>query len=97
MTVELTVAIGIACTVLGSVATLAAKKRAERHEATEEGKNNGVVLTEIGYIKSGIDDIKRKHERMDAQFLDIATRVTAVEASADQAHKRLDDHLSAKI
>ena len=27
-----------------------------------DGKQDGVILTEIGYLKSGVDDIKRKIE-----------------------------------
>ena len=44
-------------------------------------------MTEIGYIKSGIDDIKaeqREQRNTNTQFLE---RLTAVEASAKQAHK----------
>ncbi len=47
-------------------------------------------MTEIGYIKSGIDDIKaeqREQRNTNTQFLE---RLTAVEASAKQAHKRID-------
>ena len=51
-----------------------------------EGKKGGVVLTELGYIKSGVDDIKRKQEKQD----EVISRLTAVESSAKQAHKRID-------
>jgi hypothetical protein len=60
------------------------------------GKADGVVLTEIGYIKAGIDDIKRKQDRQDELYIKIAERLTAVEASAKQAHHRID-RLEGKI
>ncbi len=69
--------------------------RNRKKDETEEGRNRGAVLTEMGYIKSGIDDIKRKQERQEEkqeeQYIKITERLTGVEASAKQAHKRLDD------
>lgn len=62
--------------------------------AAEDGQQSGTVLTEIGYIKSGIDDIKRKQEKADAQHIEVMTRLAKVEASTTQAHKRLDNHIS---
>ena len=47
-------------------------------------------MRSIGYIKANTDDIKRKQEKQDEQYLRISERVTAVEASAKQAHHRLD-------
>ena len=44
----------------------------------------------FGYIKSGVDDIKRKQEKEDERHVQVVSRLTAVEASAKQAHHRLD-------
>ena len=32
--------------------------RNKKADDSSEGKQNGIILTEIGYIKGGIDDIK---------------------------------------
>lgn len=56
-----------------------------------DGKKDGVILTEIGYLKSGVDDIKRKIEEDDTRYYKLAERVAAVEQSAKQAHKRIDE------
>ncbi|MCL6639275.1 MAG: hypothetical protein K6T80_06305 [Firmicutes bacterium] len=90
MTVELTVAISIACALLGAGIGVATFKKNSEKDAAEEGKNDGIFLTEIGYIKAGIDDIKRKQDKQDELYVRIAERVTAVEASAKQAHLRID-------
>lgn len=37
------------------------------------------MLTEIGYIKSGVDDMKRKMEQTDKHYIDLEKRVTAME------------------
>ena len=96
MTVELTVVISIACTVLGAAIGYATFRKNREKDAEEEGKVDGVVLTEIGYIKAGIDDIKRKQDKQDELYIKIAERLTAVEASAKQAHLRID-RLEGKI
>lgn len=96
MTVELTAVISIACTVLGAAIGFATFRKNGEKDAEEKGKADGVVLTEIGYIKAGIDDIKRKQDRQDELYIKIAERLTAVEASAKQAHHRID-RLEGKI
>jgi len=48
------------------------------------------MLSDIGYIKGGIDDIKHKQEKSDDRHIELCERVTAVESSASQAHKRID-------
>jgi hypothetical protein len=84
-------------TVIGVVGGLAAiifgyatYKRNQKTDDSNEGKESGTLFTEIGYIKSGIDDIKRKQDKQDERLLQISERLTAVEASSKQAHKRLD-------
>ena len=69
---------------------LATFLRNKHSDDVGEGKKGGVVLTELGYIKSGVDDIKRKQEKQDEQNIEVISRLTAVESSAKQAHKRID-------
>jgi hypothetical protein len=92
---------GILVTVIGAVGGLCAiafgyatYKRNRKADDSSEGKETGTLFTEIGYIKSGIDDIKRKQEKQDERYTVMVERLSAVEASAKQAHKRIDriDH-----
>ena len=39
-----------------------------------------MIISEIGYVKSGIDDIKRRQEKMDERHYALQSRVTALEA-----------------
>lgn len=91
MNVSLTVLISLVCTLVGAGAAILTLRRSAAKADNEEGKTSGTILTEIGYIKSGVDDIKRHQEKQDDQYLDLRQRVTTVEASAKQAHKRLDN------
>lgn len=88
MTIETIIGIivGIAGAVFGCVTFFRNKKS----DAAAGGKKDGIVLTELGYIKSGVDDIKRKQEKHDEQYVVVVSRLTAVEESTKQAHKRLD-------
>lgn len=81
---------GIAGTASAILFAILAFRRNTKSDDTEAGKQSGVVLTEIGYIKAGVDDIKRKQDRQDEQHIEIVERLSAVESSAKQAHHRID-------
>lgn len=56
----------------------------------KEAKSDATILTELGYIKGGIDDVKAEQREQRKTNTEFVTRLTDVEASAKQAHKRLD-------
>jgi len=64
--------------------------RNKKTDDTKEAKEDGIILTELGYIKSGVDDIKHKQAEQEKQNLAFVRELTAVEESAKQAHKRID-------
>lgn len=82
--------ISIVAAIAGVVFGLATYNRNKKKDNAEDGKQSGIVLTELGYIKSSVDDIKRKQDRQDDQTLKFMTDLTAVQESAKQAHKRID-------
>lgn len=61
---------------------------------TKEDKNdsaqNATVLVELGTIKGGIQDIKDEQKAQRETNIEFVQRLTAVEESAKQAHKRID-------
>ena len=65
-------------------------RRTDKTDNNAEGVKYGTMLSDIGYIKSGVDDIKQKQKEQDRQHLEVVTRLTAVEESSKQAHKRID-------
>lgn len=89
MTIEY-VSIALLCTIIGGVIGILTFSRAKSKDDKNEGQQSGQMLTEMGYIKSGIDDIKvemREQRKLNTEF---ATKLAQVEASAKQAHRRLD-------
>ncbi|NBI17542.1 MULTISPECIES: hypothetical protein [Eubacteriales] len=87
---QLLTVLSVVSTVCAIVFGYAAFARNRKSDTESEAKSDATVLTEIGYIKGGIDDIKaeqREQRKTNTEFME---RLVAVEASAKQAHKRLD-------
>lgn len=87
---EWNILIGGTCSVIGAVVGYIAFLRTHRNDAKADGHNSGMVMTELGYIKSGIDDIKTEQREQRSINTDVATRLAKLESSASQAHKRID-------
>ena len=84
------VSIALLCTVVGGAIGILSFSRNKTKEDRSEGRQNGQMLTELGYIKSGIDDIKTEQREQRKINTEHATKLAAVEASAKQAHLRID-------
>lgn len=59
---------------------------------SDEGENKGVLASDIGYIKAGVDDLKREIREIRHEVGELSTRVARCEESCKQAHKRIDEH-----
>lgn len=82
--------IGIAGAILGGVLAYVAFLRNSKKDSEADGKQSGTILTELGYIKDGIDDLKSENREQRKTNTEFISRLTAVESSAKQAHKRID-------
>lgn len=78
--------ISVAAAIFGIVFGAASYARSKRDDNREDGS----YRSDIGYIKASMDEIKNKLDKQDQQYLDLVTRLTAVESSAKQAHHRID-------
>ena len=78
--------VGVAGALFGLITALRNKKTDDK----AEGKNDGVLHADIGYIKKGIDGIERRLEKQESQYVEVIRHLTEVESSAKQAHKRID-------
>jgi len=66
-------------------------KRNYKNDITGEANKSAQLISDMGYVKSGIDDLKRRQEKADEQHIEVISRLTAVEESAKQAHRRIDN------
>lgn len=75
--------IGIFCTVISIgislVFSLLSHKRNVKKDSESAGEGRGVLQSDIGYIKAGIDDLKRENRAVNLKLDSISERVTRVE------------------
>ena len=87
---EWNVLLGLGCTLLGAALSYRSFVRTRSREERSEGQQSGMMLTELGYIKGGVDDIKRDQREQHRVNTEVFSRLTAVESSTKQAHRRID-------
>lgn len=83
-------AIGLFSAALGVAFSYAAFLRNKTKDDKSDGKQDGIILTEIGYIKANTDEIKNEQKEQRKVNADHTERLARVEASAKQAHLRID-------
>ena len=83
MNIDITVLIAV----LGCAVSVAAFFIGRVTAAKTSGQEYGVMLTEIGYIKSGVDDMKKKMEQSDKRYIDMEKRLSKVEEAMKIYHK----------
>ena len=87
---ELASVLGILGTAAAILFGWATFQRNNRQEQRAQGKDDGAILTEIGYIKAGVDDIKLEQRDQRAHNESFAARLTAVEGMVHESGRRLD-------
>lgn len=73
------------------VFALLAYKRSEREEQKKEGKNEGLIISDIGYIKACVDRVEKNLTRLDERYKNVLERLAKVEESLSNAQKRIDE------
>jgi predicted nuclease with TOPRIM domain len=54
--------------------------------AKNAGQQTGQVLTELGYIKKGVDGLEKRFERLQENYNELKTRVTKLEEKVGFYH-----------
>jgi hypothetical protein len=88
---------GVLVEVLAVVSPIAAMlfgylafRRGRKSDDGQAAREMGALLTEVGYIKAQLDGINKRMEQDGSRYVELLERVTMVEGSAKQAHKRID-------
>ena len=79
-------------TISAIVFAMIAAHRANKRDTEDKATSIAVLNSDIGYVKSGIDDIKSKQVNTDNLMHELTAKVTNAENSAKSAHHRLDMH-----
>lgn len=86
----ITALIGIIGTLSGIALGWSAKAKEAKKEVRKDAEIDTVLRTDMEYLKRGVDDI-RIEQRSQGQRMDaMGERLTRVEESSKQAHKRID-------
>lgn len=90
MAIEWTVLVSLGCALAGVLLTALAQRHARSREATRAGRDDGALRADLDYLKRGVDEIRLEQREQAKTNIELLTRITRVESSASQAHKRLD-------
>lgn len=82
MQIEISILIAAAGLLL-SVATYFA---GQKNSAKNSGQQTGQVLTELGYIKKGVDGVERKLDELQKNYGELKERVTKLEGKVGFYH-----------
>lgn len=88
--VAITAVISAIATVGGMWLGWLAKGREQAKEHRTEGGSAARMQTDMDYIKRGVDELRLEAKDQGRRFDELSERVTRVEESSKQAHKRLD-------
>ena len=62
--------------------------RNSKKDNADDGKAMGIILTELGYIKSGVDDVKKTQQEQQQTINGILTRLAVVEDRSKPAGQK---------
>ena len=69
--------------VLGTVSSIMfaflAFRKANKKEDKQDGRNEGIIMSDIGYIKSSTERIEKRLDKLEGINTDINTRVVVLE------------------
>ena len=69
--------------ILGTISSITfavlAFRRNDRGDHKEAGKNEGVLISDVGYIKSSIDRIEKSIDKLETGLVEVGNRLTKLE------------------
>lgn len=68
----------------------AGRSRAINQDIAQQASADAIQRVDVEYIKRGVDDIRADQRSQGKEIEKLSARVTRVEESVKQAHKRLD-------
>lgn len=65
-------------------------KRSNKKDDKEEGKAEGVMISDIGYIKACVDRLEKNFNKVDELYKNISERVIKLESSLTNLSLRIE-------
>ena len=82
--------IGIVGTISSIIFGYLAIRRNERQDQKSSGKAEGVMISDIGYIKACVDRLEKNLTRVDEEHRKMSERLSKVEEAVSNVTKRVD-------
>ena len=86
------VLLGFFASISSIVFAYLAFRRSEKEEQKTDGKTEGVMFSDIGYIKACVDRVEKNLNKVDEGHRNIAERLAKVEVSLTNVIKRVDEY-----
>lgn len=83
--------IGLLTSLTSIVIAFLSFKRNEKQDQRKEGKNEGLILTNISYIKTMVERMEDNLIKLDERYRNVLERLSKVEASLLNVIKRVDE------
>lgn len=81
--------------IIGTISSITfayfAFKRNSLNDKQQESKNDGIVISDIGYIKACVDRVEKNLTKVDERYRNILERLAKVEEAVANLTKRVDD------
>ncbi|REJ29314.1 hypothetical protein [Caldibacillus debilis] len=87
----MTVEVGIVVAVLSLIIAFQSYSLNKTKLIKNDGQESAELKAELGYIRKGVDDIRIDLKANEKQMIALGERITRVEESSKQAHKRIDN------
>lgn len=65
-------------------------KRTEKRDCKDEGKSEGIIFSDIGYIKACVERMEKNYINVDERYRNILERLAKVEENLINAQKNID-------
>ena len=85
------VLVGFFASISSIIFAYLAFRRSEKEEQKTDGKTEGVMFSDIGYIKACVDRVEKNLNKVDESHRGIAERLAKVEVSLTNVIKRVDE------
>ena len=82
--------VAVATSLLSVFIASVSLKRNERLDAKDEGKHQGSIFSDLGYIKACVDRVEKNLNKVDERYRNILERLVKVEEAVANIIKRVD-------
>ncbi len=83
--------VSLCASVSGIVFAYLAFKRTKEEDSKRSGKSEGVMISDIGYIKACIDRVEKNINKVDDLYRVVTERLVKLEESLRVLEKRVDE------